>query len=106
MENVIGLKVELFGSLAKTGTGHGTDKAIIMGLTGADITTFKSHQLIPSIEKINLEKKLSLLGKQEIDFNSYIINIWKKQLPEIYVKNFKMKQETAGIELLKGLGEG
>ena len=43
---------------------------------------------------------------QEIDFNSYIINIWKKQLPEIYVKNFKMKQETAGIELLKGLGEG
>ena len=58
LENVIGLKVELFGSLAKTGTGHGTDKAIIMGLTGADITTFKSHQLIPSIEKINLESSI------------------------------------------------
>jgi hypothetical protein len=42
---------------------------------------------------------------QAIDFNSYIINIWKKQLPEIYVKNFKMKQQTEGIELLKGLGE-
>ena len=79
MENVIGLKVELFGSLAKTGTGHGTDKAIIMGLTAADITTFKSHQLIPSIEKINLEKKLSLLGKQEIDFNSELDILFNRE---------------------------
>ena len=79
LENVIGLKVELFGSLAKTGTGHGTDKAIIMGLTGADITTFKSHQLIPSIEKINLEKKLSLLGKQEIDFNSELDILFNRE---------------------------
>ena len=56
-KNVVGLKVELFGSLAKTGTGHGTDKAIIMGLTGAEISTFDSGQLIPSLEKINSEKK-------------------------------------------------
>ncbi|MBT3180540.1 MAG: L-serine ammonia-lyase [Candidatus Marinimicrobia bacterium] len=68
-KNVVGLKVELFGSLAKTGTGHGTDKAIIMGLTGAEISTFDSGQLIPSLEKINSEKKISLLGKYFIDFN-------------------------------------
>jgi len=40
---------------------------------------------------------------QKIDFNSYIISIWKQQLPEIYVENFKMRQETDGIKLLKPL---
>ena len=30
------VKAELFGSLALTGKGHGTDKAVIMGLEGED----------------------------------------------------------------------
>ncbi len=30
------IKVELFGSLGATGKGHGSDKAVILGLAGAD----------------------------------------------------------------------
>ncbi|MFN5358052.1 MAG: serine dehydratase beta chain, partial [Bacteroidota bacterium] len=36
---VKGIKVLLYGSLAKTGKGHGTDLAIVLGLSGADPVT-------------------------------------------------------------------
>ena len=32
LDEMVGLNVELFGSLAKTGKGHGTDLAVILGL--------------------------------------------------------------------------
>jgi L-serine dehydratase len=34
LENVASVKVELFGSLGQTGIGHGTGKAVILGLAG------------------------------------------------------------------------
>lgn len=37
----------------------------------------------------------------EIDFTEYILNIWKEQLPEIYVQNFQMKKPGNGEKLLK-----
>ncbi|HEX8607895.1 MAG TPA: serine dehydratase beta chain, partial [Pedobacter sp.] len=40
MESVEQVKILLYGSLAKTGIGHGTDVAILLGLTGADPVTF------------------------------------------------------------------
>jgi len=35
-----GIKILLYGSLAKTGHGHGTDIAILLGLSGDDPVTF------------------------------------------------------------------
>ena len=40
LSGVQNISVELFGSLAKTGIGHGTDKSIIMGLMGFEIEEF------------------------------------------------------------------
>jgi L-serine dehydratase len=36
LQEVAGLKVLLYGSLAKTGKGHGTDLAVLLGLCGED----------------------------------------------------------------------
>ena len=36
LSNIAGVKIYLYGSLAKTGHGHGTDIAILMGLSGED----------------------------------------------------------------------
>ena len=49
LHDIQSISVTLFGSLAKTGTGHGTDKAIMMGLMGFDIRTFQSNQLLKNI---------------------------------------------------------
>ena len=44
---------------------------------------------------------LSSFNLSRIDFNSFVLDIWRDQLPNIYVNNYQMKQATEGIELLQ-----
>ena len=62
------LEVLLYGSLAKTGKGHGTDIAIQLGLSGEDPVTFDVNMIDAKINDIKSMKKLILNGKYEIDF--------------------------------------
>jgi L-serine dehydratase len=63
------LRVLLYGSLAKTGKGHGTDVAIQLGLSGDDPVTFDVEQIDTKISGIRTGKKLILQGKHEIEFD-------------------------------------
>jgi L-serine dehydratase len=63
------LEIQLYGSLAKTGKGHGTDVALLLGLTGKDPVTFDVDQIDHTIETIRSEKKLLLNGQYEISFD-------------------------------------
>lgn len=63
------LSVWLYGSLAKTGKGHGTDIAVQLGLCGFDPVTFDTKQIGPTIETIAANKKILLNGRQEIQFD-------------------------------------
>ena len=56
------VKVMLYGSLAKTGKGHGTDIAVIMGLCGEDPVTIDVNAITPTINRINAAQQL-VLGK-------------------------------------------
>ncbi|HEY0262277.1 MAG TPA: L-serine ammonia-lyase, partial [Chitinophagales bacterium] len=56
------VRVDLYGSLAKTGKGHGTDIAVQMGLSGEAPETFDTTQLSALISKIETEKTLFLGG--------------------------------------------
>ena len=69
LDKVADLKVLLYGSLAKTGKGHGTDIAVQLGLSGDDPVTFEVDQIDNKINDIALRKKLILGGKLEIDFD-------------------------------------
>jgi L-serine dehydratase len=66
---VTGLRVLLYGSLAKTGRGHGTDIAIQLGLDGQDPVVFDVNQIESRIRDIREMKELVLAGKHEINFN-------------------------------------
>jgi L-serine dehydratase len=68
LEMVVGIKILLYGSLAKTGKGHGTDIAILLGLSGDDPVTFEVDQIDTKIAHINTDRKLLLGGKQQISF--------------------------------------
>ena len=59
----------LYGSLAKTGVGHGTDIAVQLGLCGDDPVIFDVDHIVPKINDIRAMKKLLLAGKHEIDFD-------------------------------------
>jgi L-serine dehydratase len=67
--NVTAIRVLLYGSLAKTGRGHGTDIAVQLGLSGDDPVTFDVHLINAKMDDIKAMKKLLLHGKHEIDFD-------------------------------------
>jgi len=64
------IKILLYGSLAKTGHGHGTDIAILLGLSGDDPVTFEVDQVLPKTESIKNSKTLILGGTKKIIFSA------------------------------------
>lgn len=64
------LQVLLYGSLAKTGRGHGTDVAVLLGLCGEDPVTFEVELINTRIEEIADSKKLVLGGQHVVQFNT------------------------------------
>ena len=63
------IKITLYGSLAFTGKGHGTDKAVTMGLMGEKPETINPDDIVNQMKKIRDEKKLSLLKQHSINFS-------------------------------------
>ena len=59
----------LFGSLALTGLGHGTDRAVLLGFEGADPETVEPDSIEPTLQRIRASHRIRLLGRHEIDFN-------------------------------------
>ncbi len=66
---VASVTVLLYGSLAKTGKGHGTDIAVILGLCGEDPVTIDVNSITPSIQKITSDQQLLLGGQVMISFH-------------------------------------
>ncbi|ATZ74003.1 L-serine ammonia-lyase [Idiomarina sp. X4] len=65
-----GVKVELFGSLGQTGKGHGTGKAVILGLAGELPETVDTDNVENFLEQTRKTEKLALLGEHEVTFPS------------------------------------
>lgn len=63
------VQVLLYGSLAKTGHGHGTDIAVQLGLCGDDPVTFDVNQITPKMDAIRRNRRMQIAGKYEIDFD-------------------------------------
>jgi L-serine dehydratase len=76
------VEVLLYGSLAKTGKGHGTDIAIQLGLSGDDPVSFDTNQINTKIEQIRNSKQLSLDGQFPIHFDDSTIQfLYSESLP-------------------------
>lgn len=69
LDSVTSLKVLLYGSLAKTGKGHGTDVAVQLGLCGEDPVTFAVNEINSKINDIASMKIILLGGRHEVDFD-------------------------------------
>jgi L-serine dehydratase len=69
LDQVTRIEVLLYGSLAKTGVGHGTDIAVQLGLSGDDPVTFEVANITAKINDIRQMKKILLAGRHEIDFD-------------------------------------
>lgn len=68
LPGVIGLRFELMGSLALTGRGHATDKAICLAILGEQPETVPVDSIEPRLTWLNGAKTVTLDGR-EIDFD-------------------------------------
>ncbi|MGW1883051.1 L-serine ammonia-lyase [Streptomyces sp. NPDC001970] len=63
------IRAELYGSLGATGHGHGTPKAVLLGLEGESPRTVDVETADDQVERIKSSKRISVLGVHEIDFD-------------------------------------
>jgi L-serine dehydratase len=63
------VSAQLYGSLALTGRGHCTDRAILLGLEGMSPDTIDSAAVEPALRRIRTEGRMRLLGRHEIAFD-------------------------------------
>ena len=61
--------VQLYGSLALTGRGHCTDRAVQLGLEGFDPATLDPLAMEPVLARIRETRELHLLGQQVVPFD-------------------------------------
>src|SRR5215468_1943836 len=82
-ERVAGLRVVLFGSLGATGHGHGSVKAVVLGLTGEHPETVDPMAAEPLVARVRETGRLALPGGREISFDpdSDIVLHRRKRLP-------------------------
>ena len=77
------LKVELFGSLALTGKGHGTDSAVVLGLLGHDPALLDPDQAGTIVEDVAVRRRLALPGARSVAFDpaTDIVFLKRETLP-------------------------
>ena len=62
------VRAELFGSLALTGRGHGTDRAVLMGLEGESPEEIDPDSVGPRVEAVRARERIALLRRREVPF--------------------------------------
>jgi L-serine dehydratase len=63
------VKTELFGSLALTGIGHATDRAILLGLSGEEPETIDPGTIYEKVGSIRQRREINLAGSKQIPFH-------------------------------------
>ena len=79
IKNTARIRVELFGSLALTGRGHGTDKAILMGLEGHWPNEINPDAIPDTLARIRKDKKLLVLNMHQISFDEKTDLVFNKR---------------------------
>ena len=64
------IRVDLYGSLGATGKGHGTDKAVILGLEGELPETVDTSDIPRRLEEVRQQERLHLAGGKELAFDA------------------------------------
>ena len=81
--SISAIEVILHGSLAYTGKGHGTDSAILLGLTGLQPETIDPDSVADRLRTIHRDKRLEIpgIGTIEFDPKEQLIFDYGEELP-------------------------
>jgi L-serine dehydratase len=84
LANAVAVEAALYGSLALTGVGHATDKAVILGLMGETPQGIDPDSVERRLAAVEASGRIALLGGHEVPFSASTGLIWHKNetLPE------------------------
>src|SRR5436309_8477548 len=68
-DSIVGVQVDLYGSLAKTGRGHMTDMAVMLGLSNADPVSCDTTAIPATIDAIRQSRTITLGGRRPVRFD-------------------------------------
>jgi L-serine dehydratase len=63
------IRVELYGSLGHTGLGHGSDRAVTLGLEGESPDTIDVDAVPARLARVRERNRIALLGNREVTFS-------------------------------------
>lgn len=112
LNDVAQIKIDLYGSLALTGKGHGTDLAVMLALEGETPENVIPEEVQTKIQKIRETLKLNLLNTKEISFNEVNDLIFHKDkfLPfhpnAVRFQSYNLKDELILSKVYYSVGGG
>ena len=68
-ERTTHVRAELFGSLAATGRGHGSDRAVVLGLLGERPETVDTDTVAERVAAVRAAGRIRLLGRYDVAFD-------------------------------------
>ena len=89
LPKVASVHVRLYGSLALTGAGHGTDIAVMLGLEGAEPDSIDPDAVAPAIARIREQARLRLAGVHAVIFD--------EPMQLLFMKHERLPFHTNGL---------
>lgn len=94
--------VELQGSLALTGKGHATPKAVILGLLGLEPETLNPNTADADVARVYADKAMELLGEQPIRFDPEVDIVFDFETPpDLHPNGMKLSAYDVSGDLLR-----
>jgi len=78
LERTARVGAQLYGSLALTGLGHCTDRAVLLGLEGYQPDRVEPDEIEPALARIRGSNRLRLGGRHEIEFDEPLDLLWHR----------------------------
>ena len=102
LERTAAVRVSLYGSLAHTGRGHGTDKAVLLGLQGELPDRIDPDRIETKLATIHERGRIALLGRHDVPFEAKSDLLFRKRekLPH-HPNGMRFEALDAGGEVLE-----
>ncbi|GBU15195.1 L-serine dehydratase [Polaromonas sp.] len=96
------IQIKLYGSLGATGKGHGTDKAVLLGLEGHDPESVDIEAIAALLETIRSTGQLRLGGQKLLAFKEKTdLAFYRRETLPFHSNGMRcIAYDTAGAELL------
>jgi L-serine dehydratase len=93
---------QLYGSLGATGKGHGSDKAVLLGLCGDEPDSVDVDSIAPRLKAMRDAKRVLLLGTHEVGFNEKTdLILYRRETLPFHANGMRFTAfDDAGAELL------